>query len=134
MQQEFRQFLEDNARVLDRVEHATTIDREPHAHMHRVTGLTQQHGIALGGLRHGHPALPLGVVTEGGHHGAQVVGVHRDFGQVSSEVVTLDGEEQAPAIERVRATRTGVPRPTDVLGRPMGCVIHRVRPGNVLAV
>ena len=134
MQQELGPLLENDARVLDRVKHATAIDRQPHADMHRVAGLAQQHGIAFGGLRHGHPALSLGVIAEGGHHGAQVVGVHRDLGQVSAKVLALDGQEQAPAVERIRPTCTGVPGPTDELGRPVGRGIHRVSPGKVLAV
>src|SRR3546814_3838270 len=43
MQQEFRQLLEHDTGVLDRVKHATAVDREPHAYMHRVAGLAQQH-------------------------------------------------------------------------------------------
>ncbi len=45
MQQELGELLENDARVLDRVEHTTAIDRQPHANMHRVAGLAQQHGI-----------------------------------------------------------------------------------------
>src|SRR3546814_19528177 len=33
MQQEFRQLLEHDTGVLDRVKHATAVDREPHAYM-----------------------------------------------------------------------------------------------------
>src|SRR3546814_20921099 len=46
MQQEFRQLLEHDTGVLDRVKHATAVDREPHAYMHRVAGLAQQPSIA----------------------------------------------------------------------------------------
>ena len=99
-----------------------------------VKQLAQQHGISFGGLRHHCPALPLGMVAEGGHHGAQVIGVHQDFGELSAEMVKLDGQEQAPAIERIRPTCTGVPGPTDEFGRPVGCWAHRVKPGKVLAV
>jgi hypothetical protein len=119
VQQEFGQLLEHDARVLDRVEHATAVDGQPHADMHRVAGLAQQHGISFGGLRHHCPALSLGMVAEGGHHGAQVVGVDRDFGQFSAEMVTLDSKEQPPAVERFWSMRTGVPRPTDVVGSPV---------------
>ena len=39
MKQQFRQFLEDDTGILDGMQDATTIDREPHANMHRVAGL-----------------------------------------------------------------------------------------------
>jgi hypothetical protein len=60
------------------------------------------------------------VISEGGHHGPQVVGVDRDFRQIAAKVRVLDGEEQPPTVKRIRATRTGVPGPTDVLGCPVG--------------
>ncbi len=119
MEQEFRQLLKDHARVLDRMQYAPTVDRQPDADMHRVAGLAQQYSIALDRLRHGHPALSLGVVAEGSYHNAQIVGIHLDFRQVSSKVFALDGEEQAPAVIDLWSARTGVPRPTDVLHGPM---------------
>ena len=88
--------------------------------MHRVARLTQQHSITFNRAGHARPVFSFRVVAEGGQHGAQIVGVDRDFGQIATELLALNREEQAPTVKRIRSTRTGMPGPTDVLGRPMG--------------
>ena len=61
--------------------------------------------------------LPVGATEQHGPH-------------LGCGVDTVIAEKLCEAV----ATCTGVPRPTDVLGRPIGCRAHRVRPGKVLAV
>ena len=45
-------------------------------------------------------------------------GAHRRTRE-PAKVLALDGQEQAPAVKRFWSSRTGVPRPTDVVGYPV---------------
>lgn len=122
MQKQFRQFLINDTRVFDGVQHAATIDIEPDPNMHRMAGLAQQYCIALlgviFGVCHVLPALPLGVVTKCAQHRTQVVRVDRDLRQIAGKVATLHGKKQTPAVVGIWPTRAGHPREPDVLSGP----------------
>lgn len=113
----------NDTRVFDGVQHASTIDIEPDANMHRMAGLAQQHCIALLGAIFGRLhfllTLPLRVVAKCAQHGTQVVRVDRDLRQIAGKVATLYGKKQPPAVVGIWPARASDPRQTDVLSGPV---------------
>ena len=90
--------LAEHARLLIAVQHAPIVDLNPHADVRGVLGPGQEDSVPVLWLIDFEPTVALRIQRDLVRHRKQARRVHRDRGNLSGEMLTLDFAEELPAM------------------------------------